>query len=53
MRNDDAAALSTSGELPWEIAAGRATARLRLGSGDVLWLVLRFDEDDVLARRAL
>lgn len=46
--DDDAAALSTSGELPWELTAGGATARLRLGSGDVLWLVLRFDEDDVL-----
>ncbi len=46
-RDDDVASLAAPAELPWAIEDGRATARGRLAAGDVAWLVLRCDDDEV------
>ena len=44
---DEAVALATSRPLDWTIEEGVARAALRLGKGDSLALVLRYDDDDV------
>lgn len=46
---DEAAALSSVESVWWELAEGdaRARARLRLREGEVVWVVLRYDDDEV------
>ena len=46
-QDNDAAGLSTSTVLPWEVADGTATARWGMTAEQAVWFVLRFDEDEV------
>ena len=47
-REDEAVALASSPDVWWQVADGSARARVRLGTGDTLWVVLRYDDDEVL-----
>ncbi|MBI4419717.1 MAG: glycoside hydrolase family 15 protein [Gemmatimonadetes bacterium] len=47
-QEDDVATITSAADVPWSIADGRATARLRLDGGSTLWFVVRFDDDEVL-----
>ncbi|HEX9581566.1 MAG TPA: glycoside hydrolase family 15 protein [Gemmatimonadales bacterium] len=44
---DDVATLAWTGAVEWDLGTGRATAELRLRTGDTVWFVLRFDDDEV------
>lgn len=48
-RENEAVALSALGELWWELdqERGHATTRLKLGADESVWLVLRYDDDEV------
>ena len=45
--DDDVATIASAQEVTWELAEGRAEARLTLATGDRTWFILRFDDDDV------
>jgi GH15 family glucan-1,4-alpha-glucosidase len=46
-QDDDVATVATAAGAPWQVEGGRAELRLELGTGDTVWFVLRFDDDEV------
>ncbi|MBI2403436.1 MAG: glycoside hydrolase family 15 protein [Gemmatimonadetes bacterium] len=45
--DDDVATIATAPGVSWSVEEGRATARIPLQADQTVWLVLRFDDDEV------
>lgn len=45
--DDDVATVATDAGAPWRLEASRAELRRRLETGESIWFVLRFDDDEV------